>query len=104
MNSDFIEIHNSADDGATFTLGHNQFSHLSWEEFKETVSAARCVLVRKSKKSSCDAIIELVIRTILLLMVFDSPEPRMPNREYRESRVFSFYLQHIILTVGGRGW
>lgn len=61
MNSDFIEIHNSANDGATYTLGHNQFSHLSWEEFKETVCAARYVLVRISKKSPCNSMIELLI-------------------------------------------
>eukprot|EP00903_Cladosiphon_okamuranus_P012214 g11454.t1 len=35
-NSDLIETHNTANDGSTFTLGHNAFSHLSWEEFKES--------------------------------------------------------------------
>lgn len=37
VHSDLIEAHNTANDGATFTLGHNAFSHLSWEEFKQTV-------------------------------------------------------------------
>ncbi|CAN0190144.1 unnamed protein product [Ascophyllum nodosum] len=35
-NSDLIEVHNAAGDEAMFTLGHNEFSHLSWEEFKDT--------------------------------------------------------------------
>ncbi|CAN0310310.1 unnamed protein product, partial [Ectocarpus sp. 8 AP-2014] len=30
------DTHNSANDGSTFTLAHNEFSHLSWDEFKET--------------------------------------------------------------------
>jgi C1A family cysteine protease len=32
-NSDLIEQHNAGD--STYTLGHNQFSHLSFEEFQE---------------------------------------------------------------------
>eukprot|EP00518_Triparma_eleuthera_P022341 CAMPEP_0197552480 /NCGR_PEP_ID=MMETSP1320-20131121/5942_1 /TAXON_ID=91990 /ORGANISM="Bolidomonas sp., Strain RCC2347" /LENGTH=329 /DNA_ID=CAMNT_0043113061 /DNA_START=21 /DNA_END=1010 /DNA_ORIENTATION=- len=32
-NSDLIEMHNAGD--STYTLGHNQFSHLSFEEFQE---------------------------------------------------------------------
>lgn len=36
--SDLIEAHNTAGDGATFTLAHNEFSHLSWDEFKGSVS------------------------------------------------------------------
>lgn len=36
--SELIDAHNTANDGSTFTLGHNEFSHLSWDEFKETVS------------------------------------------------------------------
>ncbi|CAM9145108.1 unnamed protein product [Pylaiella littoralis] len=35
-NSEFIEKHNAAGDGSTFTLGHNEFSHLTWAEFKES--------------------------------------------------------------------
>lgn len=35
--SELIENHNTANDGSTYKLGHNAFSHLSWEEFKETV-------------------------------------------------------------------
>lgn len=37
IHSELIETHNTANDGSTFTLGHNAFSHLSWEEFKKTV-------------------------------------------------------------------
>ncbi|CAN0279371.1 unnamed protein product [Discosporangium mesarthrocarpum] len=37
QNSDFITEHNNANGGSpSYTLGHNQFSHLTWEEFKST--------------------------------------------------------------------
>lgn len=41
MCSELIEKHNTADDGSTYTLGHNEFSHLSWEEFKKSVRYSR---------------------------------------------------------------
>lgn len=35
--SELIEAHNNSNEESTYTLGHNAFSHLSWDEFKETV-------------------------------------------------------------------
>lgn len=42
--SDLIEAHNNANDGATFTLAHNEFSHISWDEFKSTVRALLSII------------------------------------------------------------
>lgn len=48
-NSDFIERHNTANDGSTYTLGHNEFSHLTWEEFRSTVRERALLRVKQNR-------------------------------------------------------
>ncbi len=36
-NDDIIETHNSMENDTTYQLGHNQFSHMNFEEFKEYI-------------------------------------------------------------------
>jgi C1A family cysteine protease len=45
-NSDDLIIKHNADPSATFTMSHNPYSHLTWQEFKSTFSIGRPLLKR----------------------------------------------------------
>jgi C1A family cysteine protease len=45
-NDDYISMHNAGN--STFTLGHNAYSHLSWEEFQAMFNLGHTMVPKKN--------------------------------------------------------
>mmetsp|Transcript_7408 Transcript_7408/g.11065 ORF Transcript_7408/g.11065 Transcript_7408/m.11065 type:complete len:349 (+) Transcript_7408:75-1121(+) len=75
---DKIFQHNS-DPSSSFSMSHNKFSHLTWDEFKDMVSIGRPLLTKPAQPFESDAQEEIALARMLIV------ETKLPSHvDWRE--------------------